>query len=101
MLSKYIFFFNVQQGVRDGIDIFKKNLLNEVIMNMPLETKYLMFPMNHGRSLGDSGGYHWTLLVLNLPSLRWIHYNTMIPRRKGKKKGDDHYYEEALQMVFF
>ncbi|KAM7472038.1 hypothetical protein LguiA_010221 [Lonicera macranthoides] len=32
--------------------------------------------------------------------LRWIHYNTMLPRRRAKqsKKLEDHYYEEAVQM---
>ncbi|KAM7489809.1 hypothetical protein LguiB_027293 [Lonicera macranthoides] len=88
------------QGVRDDIPIFIKDCLEDEIFKMPVETKYLMFPMNHGRSLGDSGGYHWTLLVFNLPSLRWIHYNTMLPRRRAKqsKKLEDHYYEEAVQM---
>ncbi|KAM7468877.1 hypothetical protein LguiA_007060 [Lonicera macranthoides] len=95
-----IFSFSAWQGVRDGIPIIIKDCLEDEIIKMPVETKYLMFPMNHGRSLGDSGGYHWTLLVFNLPSLRWIHYNTMLPRRRAKqsKKLEDHYYEEAVQM---
>ncbi|KAM7466937.1 hypothetical protein LguiB_014499 [Lonicera macranthoides] len=94
-------FVDGQQGVRDGIEMFTKDLLDGVIMDMPLETKYLMFPMNHGRSLSDSGGCHWIFLVLNLPSLRWTHYNTMLPRRRTKqsKKSEDHYYEEVLQML--
>ncbi|KAM7504446.1 hypothetical protein LguiB_003350 [Lonicera macranthoides] len=95
-----IFSFSAWQGVRDDIPIFIKDSLEDEIIKMPVETKYLMFPMNHGRSLGDSGGYHWTLLVFNLPSLRWIYYNTMLPRRRAKqsKKLVDHYYEEAVQM---
>ena len=92
--------FNIQQAVRDGLDIFIRDTLDDIISNMPVETKFLMFPMNHERAAGEKGGYHLMPLVLNLPSALWTHYNTMLPRSaRQKKKQVDHYYDEAQHMV--
>ena len=90
----------MQQDVRDDLKIYMKDTLENIISEMPVDTKLLMFPMNHGRAAGEKGGYHWTLLVLNLPISRWLHYNTLLPRSgRQKKKQVDHYYDEAQQMV--
>ena len=90
----------MQQGVRDQVGLLTKDMFDDIILNMPIETKFLMFPMNHSKAVGDKGGYHYTLLVLNLPTVCWTHYNTMLPRSaKYMKKPVDHYYKEAQEMV--
>ncbi|KAM7473377.1 hypothetical protein LguiB_020620 [Lonicera macranthoides] len=50
--------------------------------------------MNTARDKKDKQGFHWTLLVLDLRTRTWLHYNTMPPRSKKKNI----FLEDAKQM---
>ena len=69
--------------------------LDSVINEVDDSTKLLFVPMNSAKDKNDKHGFHWTLLVLNLETRTWEHYNSMPPR--GKKKNI--YMEDAKQMV--
>ncbi|KAM7523781.1 hypothetical protein LguiA_013683 [Lonicera macranthoides] len=68
--------------------------LNDIINEVDTTTNLLLFPMDTARDKKDKQGFHWTLLVLDLRTRTWLHYNTMPPR--GKKKNI--FLEDAKQM---
>ena len=40
----------MQQAIRDDLGIYMKDTLENIILEMPVDTKLLMFPMIHGRA---------------------------------------------------
>lgn len=88
-------FLSIQTFVRDGNKKNAMKFLDIVIKEVDASTNLLFFPMNSGKDKNDKHGFHWTLLVLNVETRTWFHYNSAPPR--GKKKNI--YMEDAKQMV--
>ncbi|KAF9608251.1 hypothetical protein IFM89_008536 [Coptis chinensis] len=79
MLGKFV---DSQTYVRD-------NLTASVESHLIFEIEFLgddiilcFFPMIHGKYKNDKVENHWTLLVYNIISDKWAHYNSIFPRNK-------------------
>ncbi|KAF9613422.1 hypothetical protein IFM89_008252 [Coptis chinensis] len=77
MLGRFI---DSQTYVRDNLTASVESHLISEIESLGDDVILCFFPMIHGKYKNDKVGNHWTLLVYNIISDKWAHYNSIFPR---------------------